>query len=177
MTHLGARYGQLMQMSYVTRDMDLAVAHAETELGITGIVRSQADIEVMSYGQKRQLAVKSAIANIGEAGAIRQFEIIQPVSGAIEVYTDDIDLSAHILAFHHIGVAVPGPYCEWEALLETLAESGDELAFLFPAEPTADAKLSFCYVDTRKRLGHFTEYLWVSPDLAGLPVAPWLQKS
>ncbi|WP_159977412.1 MULTISPECIES: VOC family protein [unclassified Novosphingobium] len=174
MTHIGARYGQLAQMSYVTRDMDAAVAHAETQLGITGLVRSQADIEVMSHGQRRRLAVKSAIANMGPPGAVRQFEIIQPVAGATEIYTDAVDLGAHILGFHHIGIAVPGAYSEWENLLAQVRASGDEFAYLFPAEPSPEAKLCFCYVDTRRQLGHYTEYLWADPALAGIPVAPWL---
>lgn len=174
MTHLGARYGQLVQMSYVTRDMDAAVAHAEAELGITGLARSQAEIEVLSYGTRRPLAVKSAIANVGEPGKVRQFEIIEPISGAIEIYTEAVDLSGPILNFHHVAVAVPGPYSEWEALLAEVRASGDAFAFLFPAEPSPEAGLCFCYVDTRRRVGHYTEYLWVDPKLAGIVAAPWL---
>jgi hypothetical protein len=174
MTHLGARYGQLVQMSYVTRDMDAAVAHAEAELGITGLARSHAEIEVLSYGTRRPLAVKSAIANVGEPGKVRQFEIIEPISGAIEIYTEAVDLSSPILNFHHVAVAVPGPYSEWEALLAEVRASGDAFAFLFPADPSPEAGLCFCYVDTRRRIGHYTEYLWVDPKLAGIVAAPWL---
>lgn len=174
MNPIGDRYGQLIQMSYITRDMDAAVAHAEKELGITGIARSEAEIEVLCYGVKRPLAVKSAIANYGEAGTIRQFEIIQPVSGAIELYTEAVDLSGHILNFHHIGIAVPGPYAEWQRLLGDIEASGDAFAYLFPAEPSPQDKLCFCYADTRHRLGHYTEYLWADPSLKGISAAPWL---
>lgn len=170
MIHIGDRYAQLVQMSYITRDMGAAVAHAEAELGITGLSPSEAEIEVLSYGVKRPLAVKSAIANIGT----RQFEIIQPVSGAIDIYTDAVDLSGHILNFHHIGIAVPGPYAEWQRLLADVKASGDEFAYQFPAEPSPEDKLCFCYVDTRRRLGHYTEYLWADPALKGIPAAPWL---
>lgn len=170
MTHIGARYDRLVQMSYITRDMDAAVAHAETELGITGLIRGEAEIEVLSYGEKRPLAVKSAIANHGR----RQLEIIQPVSGAIGIYTDAVDLSGHLLNFHHIGIAVPGPYAEWQRLLADVQASGDAFAYLFPAEPSPDDKLAFCYVDTRKRIGHYTEYLWADPTLKGIPATPWL---
>ncbi|MCT2398192.1 VOC family protein [Novosphingobium mangrovi (ex Huang et al. 2023)] len=170
MVHIGDRYGQLVQMSYITRDMDAAVAHAEAELGITGLTRGEAEIEVLSYGEKRPLAVKSAIANAGS----RQFEIIQPVSGAIGIYTDAVDLSGHILNFHHIGIAVPGPRAEWLRLLEDVKASEDAFAYLFPAVPSAEDKLCFCYVDTRRRLGHYTEYLWADPSLTGIPAAPWL---
>lgn len=71
----GQRYGQLVQMSYATGDIDAAVRHAETEPGITGF---------------------------------------------------------------------------------------------------RNAKLCFCYVDTRRQLGHYTEYLWADPALGGNAVAPWL---
>ncbi|PNU04203.1 hypothetical protein [Novosphingobium guangzhouense] len=174
MTHLGRRYGQLIQMSYATRDMDAAIVHAETQLGITGLRRSESEIDVLSYGERRRLGVKSAIANIGAPGGPRQFEIIEPVSGVTEIYTDAVDLSAQILAFHHIGVAVPGAFSEWQALLEELRAGTDALALQFPAEPSTGAKLCFCYVDTRAKIGHFTEYLWADPSLAGIPVAPWL---
>ncbi len=171
MNPIGDRYGQLVQMSYITRDMDAAVAHAEAELGITGLSRGEAEIEVLSYGEKRPLAVKSAIANFGT----RQFEIIQPVSGAIEVYTEAVDLSGHILNFHHVGIAVTGPWAEWQRLLEDVKASGDAFTYLFPAEPSPEDKLCFCYVDTRHRIGHYTEYLWADPSLAGIPAAPWLE--
>lgn len=168
--HIGKRYGDLVQMSYVTRDMDAAIAHAEAEIGISGFSRSESEIEVLSFGRKRMLAVKAAIANLGT----RQFEIIEPVSGAIEVYTDEVDLSGAILNFHHIGIAVSGPRSAWDALLEEVRASGDEFAYLFPAVPSPEDRLCFCYVDTRRRLGHYTEYLWADPSLAGIAAAPWL---
>lgn len=170
MIHFGNRYGQLVQMSYITRDMDAAVAHAEAGLGITGIARSEAQIEVLSHGERQPLAVKSAIANHGG----RQFEIIQPVSGAIGIYTDAVDLSGHLLNFHHVGIAVEGDHAEWERLLAEVRASGDEFAYLFPAVPSPEDRLCFCYVDTRKRIGHYTEYLWAHPSLKGIPAAPWL---
>lgn len=176
MTHLASRYGRLVQMSYATRDMDAALAHAEAQLGLTGFTRSQSEIEVLSYGERRRLGVKAAILNVGEGDALRQFEVIEPVSGATEIYTDAVDLSGHVLNFHHVAVAVPGPYAAWEALMADVRASGDAFAFLFPAEPSPQAGICFCYVDTRRALGHYTEYLWADPALAGRPVAPWLAR-
>lgn len=169
--HIGDRYGQLVQMSYITRDMDAAIAHCETELGISGFSRSESEIEVLSYGAVRKLGVKAAIANFNQ----RQFELIEPVSGATEIYTDEVDLSRHIINYHHIAIGIPGPYSEWERLLADVKASGDELAYLFPAVPDPSSKLCFCYVDTRKRIGHYTEYLWADPALAGIAAAPWLE--
>lgn len=172
--YIGRRYGQLVQMSYITRDMDAAVAHAEAELGLTGLAVSESEIPVLSYGERRTLEVRAAIGNVPGAGGTRQFEIIQPVSGATEIYTDAVDLAAHILNFHHVGIAVPGPYAQWEALLAEVRASGDAFAYLFPEEPGPDGKLCFCYVDTRRRWGHFTEFLWADPSLKGIAAAPWL---
>ena len=49
---------------------------------------------------------------------------------------------------------------------------GDEFAFLAPPEATADDKVCFAYVDTRKRCGHFTEYLWVDESIKPIPAMP-----
>ena len=43
---------------------------------------------------------------------------------------------------------------------------------LAPAEATDEDKVCFCYVDTRKRWGHFTEYLWVDESIKPIPAMP-----
>lgn len=165
---IGERYGDLFQMSYITRDLDAAMEHARTALGIEDFHTSESEIDVLSYGRPAKLLVRAAMANIGD----RQFEIIEPVSGPIHVYTDEVDLSGHILNFHHTAIAVRGSYADWQALLAEVTESGDPFAFLFPAEQRPDQGLSFCYVDTRHRIGHYTEYLWVDPALKGFHAIP-----
>lgn len=165
---IGERYGELFQMSYITRDLDAAIVHAKEALGIESFHTSDSEIEVLSYGETKTLGVRAAMANIGS----RQLEIIQPVSGATEIYTDEVDLSGHILNFHHTAIAVRGGYGEWQALLAEVEASGDALAYLFPVEQRPDQGLSFCYVDTRHRIGHYTEFLWVDPALNGLHAIP-----
>ncbi|MEJ5977470.1 VOC family protein [Novosphingobium sp. PS1R-30] len=165
---IGARYGELFQMSYITRDLDAAMDHCREHLGITEFHTTDAEMELMSFGQMRPLKVRAAMANVGR----NQFEIIQPVAGAIEIYTDEVDLDAHILNYHHIAIAVRGGIDNWLALLAEVRASGDEFAYLFPAEPGPDDKLCFCYVDTRKRLGHYTEYLWVDEGIKPIPAMP-----
>jgi hypothetical protein len=165
---IGERYGELFQMSYITRDMDAAIAHAKDKLGIEEFHTSESEIEVLSFGEKKTLAVRAAMANIGT----RQLEIIEPVSGATEIYTDEVDLSGDILNFHHTAIAVRGGYDEWQKLLAEVEASGDQFAYLFPAEQRPDQGLSFCYVDTRHRIGHYTEFLWVDPAIKGFHAIP-----
>lgn len=165
---IGSRYAQLTQLSYITRDLDAAIEHARDKLGIDHFHTSESTIPVLSYGAVQELTVRAAIANIGR----HQFEYIQPVSGPIHVYTDEVDLDGELINFHHIAIAVPGPHSEWLKLLDEVKESGDEFAFLFPPEPNPEVKVAFCYVDTRHRLGHYTEYLWWDPSLDGQPSFP-----
>ena len=151
---IASRYGGLFQMSYITRDLDAAMAHCKTEMGIEHFDTTDAEIEVLSFGKLRPLKIRAAFANIGR----NQFELIQPISGAIEIYTDEVDLSKHIINFHHIAIEVRA--------------SGDEFAFVLPDEPGDDDKVCFCYVDTRHRIGHYTEYLWIDEAIKPMPAMP-----
>lgn len=163
-----ARYGDLFQMSYVTRDRDAAVAHAETRLGFTGFRLSESTTEVFAGGRVQTLSLRAAMATVGG----RQIEIIEPVGGPIAVYTEGVDLAARLLTFHHMAIAVRGEVEEWERLLAEVRASGEEIAYLFPALTDAAARMRFCYVDTRSSIGHFTEYLWWDRSLDGMPGFP-----
>lgn len=165
---LAQRYGDLFQMSYITRDIEAAMDHCRQELGITDFATSDSEVEVLSFGKLRPLRIRAAFANIGR----HQFELIQPVSGATEIYTDEVDLSAHIINYHHIAIAVRGGHGQWLELLDEVRASGDEFAYLFPPVPSPEDKVCFCYVDTRKRLGHYTEYLWVDEAIKPIPAMP-----
>lgn len=165
---IASRYAQLFQMSYITRDLEAAMAHAREHMGVEHFDTTDAEVEVLSYGKLRPLKIRAAFANIGR----NQFEIIEPVSGAIEIYTDEVDLTKHILNFHHIAIAVRGTIDDWRALLAEVRASGDEFAYLLPVEASDDDKFCFCYVDTRKRIGHYTEYLWVDEAIKPVPSMP-----
>lgn len=165
---IAAHYANLFQMSYITRDLDAAMAHCRAELGIEHFDTTDAEVEVLSYGELRPLKIRAAFGNVGR----NQLELIEPVSGAIEIYTDEVDLAKHIINFHHIAIAVRGGIAEWRALVDEVRSSGDQFAYLFPPEPSDDDKLCFAYVDTRKRLGHYTEYLWVDESIKPVPAMP-----
>jgi hypothetical protein len=164
----GSRYGDLFQMSYVTRDRDAAVAYAEARLGFRDFRLSQSRTEVLAQGRVQSLEIRAAMATVGG----RQIEIIEPVSGPIRVYTEGVDLAARLLTFHHMAIAVRGEAQDWERLMVELQAGGDEIAYLFPARPEAAAKVRFCYVDTRSAIGHFTEYLWRHASLDAMPGFP-----
>ena len=160
---LGKRYGEQFQMSYITRDMDAAIAHCRSALGIETFHQTDTEAQVLSGGRMQTLVIRAAMANIGR----QQFELIQPVSGPIHVYTDAVDLDAHIINFHHTAIAVRGDYENWLGLVNEVRASGDEMALLMDGTPADNPMVAFTYVDTRRRLGHYTEYLWWHETLDG----------
>jgi hypothetical protein len=164
----GAHYGDIYQMGYITRDMEAAKKHARDVLGIDNFFGGESSIEVLSYGEVRPLRVNAAMANIGS----RQFELVEPISGAIEIYTETLDLSAHIINFHHVSIAVRGTIAHWRSLLADLKSGGEPLAIEYPVALQDDATFGYCYDDTRKQVGHFTEYLWAGDPATSAPFLP-----
>ena len=161
-------FGDLFQASYVAKDRDRAVELAQSQMGVDNFVLFDSQAPVLSGGKVQTLSLRVAVANIGR----HQFEIIQPVSGPTHIYTDGMDMDGRVMSFHHLALAVTGSYSRWEEALRQLRASGNEIAFLSPAEPVDKPMACFAYVDTRKTLGHYTEYLWWAPELNGNPAFP-----
>lgn len=168
MLDYGARFGDLFQLGYVTRDMDEALAHCRNELGLDGFHQSQSSAPVLASGRVQELQLRSACLNLGR----NQIELIQPISGPIEAYTDAIDLNARIINFHHVAIAVRGAYSAFERVRSEVAASGDPVAFTHPPDAPDEPTVAFMYVDTRERIGHYTEYLWWADRLTGMPQFP-----
>lgn len=151
-----AGYRNIFQMGYVARDLDRAMKAIVCEIGPTDFHVAQHTVPVRADGELAEITMGVAIASAGG----RQLEVIQPISGAIELYVDGADFSASDIVFHHIGIGVTGPHSNWEALEARLAANGQSFKVLFPPEPPADPIARYGYVDTRKWCGHYTEYLW-----------------
>ena len=162
------RFGDIFQLSYVTRDRDRAVEFARTKLGIDTFVTFDGVAPVMSRGELQQLHVRAAVANTGT----HQFEILEPVGGPTWIYTDGRDLDRHVLQLHHVGIAVVGPYALWLETIAQLQADGDEIVQISALEPGAEPVAMFAYADNRATLGHFTEYLWWAPAMNGTPTVP-----
>jgi hypothetical protein len=170
MLDYGARFGDLFQLGYVTRDLDAALDHCREELGLEGFHQSQSCAPVLAGGRVQELHLRSACLNLGR----NQIELIQPISGPIEAYTEAIDLAARIINFHHVAIAVRGPFSEFERVRREVGNSGDPVAFFHPADSQDEPLVAFMYVDTRERIGHYTEYLWWADKLTGMPQFPRL---
>jgi hypothetical protein len=163
-----SHFGDLFQLSYVAKDRDTGVAFASSKLGIDNFFRFDARAPVLSRGVVQDLVLRVAVANVGT----HQFEIIEPVSGPIWIYTDGFDLNRQALTLHHAGVAVVGPFAAWQETIAKLQADGDEIVQVSTAPASAPPSACFAYVDNRRTLGHFTEYLWWAPSMNGTPTMP-----
>jgi hypothetical protein len=151
-----AHYGDIYQVSYVAKDLGKAMDFLRTKMGAETFSLREPELTVAVGGQQLPLHMRVAVANVGRM----QLEVIEPVSGATNIYTEGIDYGRSVLAFHHVGIAVPGPIESWSKLEREIHESGDSFALSFAYDNAGEAVVRFAYVDTRPSLGHYTEYLW-----------------
>jgi len=156
------------QLGYVARDLERAMAAVEREIGPVDFMVTEPVVPVLADGVAGEIAMRVALATRGR----QQIEIIEPVSGLTGIYTQAIDFSASDIIFHHVGIAVTGGHDNWIALEAELATKGQGFKLLFPPEPGPDPVVRYGYIDTRKWCGHYTEYLWWSDAMNGVPTFP-----
>ena len=67
---LGDRYGDLFQMSYITRDLEAAMEHAKATLGIEEFHTTDAEVEVLSFGKLQPLKLRAAMVSAKTKNAV-----------------------------------------------------------------------------------------------------------
>jgi hypothetical protein len=136
-------YAGVFQVAYVTHDR----AAAERELGARLGLIGWTDLDVDVGGA--ELAVAFA-----RAGRI-QVELIQPIAGETEIFTDL--LPAHgLVKLHHLGVRVE----DIELAVGHAAAAG----YVCRRRGEIEGQLRFAFVDTTPDLGHYTELAQFTAD-------------
>jgi hypothetical protein len=154
-------YRDVLQLGYVTKDLERATAFFEKKLGASGFTLAEHELTANFGGRPREFAMRVALARVGD----RQIEIIQPVSGAVEFYRDGVDYDRSVVTLHHVGIGVPGGIDVWDKLVEDVRASGDDFTLIFASDDNPGFRIRFGYVDTRAHYGHYTEYLWWSAGI------------
>jgi hypothetical protein len=83
-----------------------------------------------------------------------QYELIQPVSGLVDIYRDQLP-DDDSLKFHHICMRVP----EWDNFRARVDQKGYRVVL----EGGSDM-LKYIYIDGREFVGHYLEYVWMTPE-------------
>ena len=148
-----------MQNAYVTHTLDRAVERVGNQYGVEKFDRFDPDMTVQTLQGPQPLACR--VASFWAGGL--NVEIIEPVSGYIEHYTNMLpaDRKDATLRFHHISLRRDD---EAEMRAE-IARLGLPLAFEGPLTiKQAIPSLVFVYLDGRASLGHYVEFTWKSPE-------------
>ena len=141
-------YENQYQLAYVTPDLDQGIALLEQQYGVPAFKGLGGDnfVEnnVWTPDGDRDIGMRVAIATVGHL----TIEVLQPVSGATEIFTDML-LPGQPLRLHHIGMRTN----DLDAVRAGHEAAGRQIVM------AGGYKLAkFIYVDARATLGHFLEY-------------------
>jgi hypothetical protein len=139
------------QNAYVTRDIDQAIAFFRSEYAFDGFNQFEVASDITTPAGRGTCVLKMALGWIGAV----QYELIQPVSGMVDIYRDDLP-DQYPLRFHHSCARVDDwavfraevERRQWPVVIEGSGRGGE---------------MEYLYVDARKTLGHYLEYCWMTP--------------
>ena len=139
------------QNAYVTRDLDQAIALFRTHHGFDDFMRFEPTFEVRTPAGRGMATTKMALGWIGNL----QYELIEPVSGLVDIFRDDLPESRP-LRLHHVCMRVD----DWAPFRADLDRQGRSIVL----EGGTEGHLQFVYVDARSTVGHYLEYCWMTPQ-------------
>lgn len=142
--------GYHYQNAYVTRDVDKAVKALKERAKVDRVLAFEGSTPVMTPEGAGIQTSKLAFVWVGDL----QYELIQPVSGAVRIYSEALPIDDG-LRFHHICMRVP----EWQDFRARV----DEQPYPVVLEG-GNEKLRFLYLDARPLLGHYVEYTWMTDE-------------
>lgn len=138
------------QNAYVTPDLERATGLLRDRYGIGEFGQYDLELDVTTPAGSGKAALKVALAWVGDI----QYELIEPVSGLVDMYRDALPENG-LLRFHHICMRSQ----DWDATRREL----DARKLPIVCEG-ATAGTKFLYADARDSLGHYLEYVWMAPE-------------
>ncbi len=145
--------GRHYQNAYITRNMDKALELFRTRFNVEEPRSFEVTVEVETPAGRGMATNRLAFIWIDNL----QYELIQPISGLVDVYSDALPADDS-LKFHHICMRVDN----WESFRANV----ERQRYPVVLEGGSDA-LRFLYLDARDSLGHYLEYVWMTPERWG----------
>lgn len=143
--------GKHFQNAYITRDIDKAIETFRKRLNGPIDARSfEVTVNVTTPKGSGFATNKLAFIWIDNL----QYELIQPVAGLVDVYSEQLPADDS-LKFHHVCMRVD----DWDSFRANV----DTLSYPVVLEGSSDA-LKYVYLDARDTLGHYLEYVWMTPE-------------
>jgi len=139
------------QNAYITRDLDAAIELFRTRHGFDAFQRYEISYELKTGAGLGTASIKLALGWIGNL----QYELIQPVSGAVDIYTRELPESS-TLGFHHVAMRVH----DWSSFRAEVERQ--KLPVIM--EGGAPGQSQWLYIDARDTIGHYLEYCYMTPE-------------
>ncbi len=141
------------QNAYVTHDIHKAMDALTERYGLTGYILFEPEMILKTPEGDRPASVKASLAWAGNLN----IELIQPVRGFQDHYLPYLpaDKADFTPRFHHVAVRRD----DLDAMRAEIARLG--LPIAFEGEVPG---LVYIYLDARKTLGHYLEYVWASKE-------------
>ena len=154
----------VFQVGYVTHDIERAIRHGGAVFGVQDFTTMEITLPLQTPAGERQMSLRVATA---WAGAL-QFELIQPVSGYVEAYRQELpdDPEDFVPRFHHLAVRRDDP----DALAREIADLALPVVFRTGGNGIASA-----FLDGRSRVGHHIEFVCADPS--GWAMLGWPEAS
>lgn len=145
-------FGPLLQTAYVTRDIERACAHLADRYGLRDFLRAGPNVVETDEGET--MVLKLAHAWLGSTW----IEVIEPIEGAVSLYSSGLPDEGSPLRVHHVGIRLPD-LAAWDAAMKRAGELSLRLALSL----TRNRVNKYVVFDTFAELGHHIEYLYI-PD-------------
>ena len=141
---------QHYQNAYVTRDIDSAIGQFARQTGRDDIRSFEANVDVITPRGRGKMSTRMTLFWINNL----QYEIIQPLSGLVDVYVDSLP-EDDSLRFHHSCMRVD----DWDAFRSKVSDKDWPVVL-----EGGDEHLKFLYLDARSFVGHYLEYTWMTAE-------------
>jgi hypothetical protein len=148
-------FGGFYQSAYVTNDLEQALALFKDIYGVPEFLVMPANYEVGYRGGKGLMNIRLALCNLNGV----QIEVIEAGEGCIGLYREGLPESGFAVAHHHVAMLVNGDFNRWKQWRAEVGASDRGIVLEGDMGETAQ----FIYIDDKRRLGHYTEYLWQTP--------------
>lgn len=147
---MSRRFGPIRQSGYLVDDLDRAMAHWTTTLGVGPffLIPDVAMVDPVYRGAPCDARISIALANSGDL----QIELVVQNNAAPSIYREWLDQGRYGL--HHVGFFVD----DIEAVL----------AGVSPAPERLQHGRNFCYIDTEAHPGTITELIQLDDAMHGL---------
>lgn len=140
------------QNAYITRDIDAAIGVFRARHGFDAFQRYEISYELRTSAGAGTASIKLALGWIGNV----QYELIQPVSGLVDVYTSGLPEQS-ILKFHHVAMRVKD---DWQGFRAEV----DRQKLPVIMEGGTPGQSQWLYIDGRDTVGHYLEYCYMPPE-------------